>query len=194
MKTSSKVLIGLAIALGLAFFVFKKSAAAEDAVPVSTGAGGGVLGKIVGGAKKIFGAVKKILGGGAAVVPDSVAGGAGVLAGGGAGFSAAAAGGNIVTAGGSLIAAPTAAAEAAVVPGSVAGGGALAVLGPPLMLVSPFILGPPLAHLVGGKTHEEWVAQLAREDAAEEALKAEIAARVGNSEVLPVPADTFYVM
>ena len=106
MKANSKVLVGVAIALGLAFFVFSKSAAAGDETPVSTGAGGGVS-AIVGVAKKIFGAVKKLL------APAAAAGGAGVLAGGGAGFSAAAAGGAIVTPGGFLIAAPAAAPVAA---------------------------------------------------------------------------------
>jgi len=132
MKAGYKVLIGLAVALGLAFFLFKKTVVAEDAVSGSTGMlpGGGVSEATAGVIKTIVKGIKKFFAPAAAAT-----GGAGVLAGGGAGLSAAAAGGNIVVGGGSLVAAPVAAslgpsvAAAPVVPGSAAGGGAAGMLG-----------------------------------------------------------------
>lgn len=171
MKASSKVLVGLAIASGLAFFFFKKSAAAEDAVPVSTGAGGGVLGALVGGAKKIFGTVSKILGGGAAAYGTTVI--ASTLPAAIALPSYAAVPGiyaEFAVGGGEVVAAVPA------VPGSAAGGGALAVLGPALLLISPIILGPPLAKLLE-KPHAEWEADIRARDAANlaEAAAAKIA-------------------
>lgn len=140
MKANLKILAVAGIALGLAFFFFKKSAQAGEvgAGSVSEGAGGGVVSAIVGGVKKIFGAAKKLF------APAAAADVAGALAGGGAGFSAVASSGAIVTPGGFLVAAPVAAplgtpiAAGTVVPGSAAGGGAAGALGGAISTVGFF--------------------------------------------------------
>ena len=147
MKAGYKVLIGLAVVLGLAFFFFKKPAEAEDAVPVSTGAGGGVVGTIIGGVKKIFGKVFAPVAA-ASIVPTSaieMAGAGGVLPIGGA---------PAVT---STLGSPIAAGE--VVPGSAVNSGA-AVLGESIATAG-FFAGFVLALLDLGKDYD-WTTEQER--------------------------------
>lgn len=143
MRARPKVLVLVAAAAGLAFFLFSKPAQAspvEEGMAVTAGSGGGIGALIVAGVKKVFGKVVALVTGGGAAA--ATAGGATAAIG-------------TTTLVGTDIALP---AGGAAVPGAATGLGTLAAtVG---LLASPFLLGPPLVKLIGGKTQAEWEAQV----------------------------------